>query len=207
MFGSRTGDRDNRKPKKPGFDGVRMNEQITEREVRLLGREGEQLGVMSLADAFKIVNDIIRNEDIELDLVEISSNTRPIVCKIMNYRKFLYEKGKKEKESKKNSKVVKLKELTIKPAIEKNDLDHKCRQARGFLMDGDKVKVSLRSRGREMQHLQENMEILKKFVSQLEDVSVVEQAIKQERNIASVILKSNIKDKPLKNNEEEQCQK
>jgi translation initiation factor IF-3 len=136
---------------------LKINKQITAPEVRLLGRDGEALGIMSLKDANNLVYKIAENEGIDLDLVEISAQTNPPVCKIMNYSKYLYEKNKKEKLNKKQSKSVKMKEIVIKPAIGKHDFDHKLKQAKSFLGEGDKVKIMLRMSGREIQHADENV--------------------------------------------------
>jgi translation initiation factor IF-3 len=172
---------------------LRINRQITAPEVRVLDREGEALGVMSLKEAINAVYQIINSEGIEMDLVEISPNANPPVCKIMNYSKYLYEKNKKEKLNKKQSKAVKLKEIVIKPAIDVHDFEHKCKQAKSFLEKGDKVKVMLRMSGRELQHVEKNVERLKEFVENLKDISKIEQPIKRDNRIVSAILSSNVK--------------
>lgn len=173
---------------------LKINKQITAQEIRVLGREGEALGIMSIKDANNLVYQIVNNEGIEMDLVEISPNTDPPVCKIMNYSKYLYEKNKKDKLNKKQSKATKMKEIVIKPAIGKHDFDHKLKQAKSFLEDGDKVKVMLRMSGREIQHADENVKKLELFTEGLKDViTKIEQPIKRERNIMSTILSANTK--------------
>lgn len=160
----------------------RINGRITAREVRLIDAEGNQLGICSKYDALN------QAEDLKLDLVEISPNASPPVCKIMNYGKFLYEKKKKDKINKQNSKASELKEITIRPAIEDNDLQVKLKHARKFLEDGDKVKVVLKLKGREARHSDANLEVLKKFVESLSDISKLEQGLKTERMLSMVIL-------------------
>jgi translation initiation factor IF-3 len=160
----------------------RINRQIFAREFRLIGAEGESLGVMSFHDAF------YRAEVLDLDLVEISPTAKPPVCKIMDYGKFLYEKKRKEKENKKNSKVTKMKEITMRPVIDEHDYQTKLKNARGFLEKGDKVKVMLKMRGRELQHASENVNVIKRFIDDLIDVAKVEQNLKQDRGLAMAIL-------------------
>lgn len=178
----------NRTQKSNRGDSLRINNQIQSKEVRLIGRNEEQLGVVTLEHAFGLVRDIIENENIEMDLVEVSANANPPVCKIMNYSKYCYEKDKKDKLNKKQSKSNKVKEIVIKPAIDKHDFDHKCRSAKKFLEEGDKVKIMLKMRGREIQHSQDNVEILKRFIAQLEDIAKIEQPIKQDKFLVSAIL-------------------
>jgi translation initiation factor IF-3 len=160
----------------------RINKQIFAREVRLIGSESESLGVMSFHDAF------YRAEVLDLDLVEISPHAKPPVCKIMDYSKFLYEKKRKEKENKKNSKVVKMKEITMRPVIDEHDYQTKLKNARGFLEKGDKVKIMLKMRGRELQHASENVNIIKRFIEDLIDCAKVEQNLKQDKGLAMAIL-------------------
>jgi translation initiation factor IF-3 len=169
-------------------DNARINNQINSKEVRLIGRNDEQLGIVSLEHALELVENIIENENIEMDLVEVSANANPPVCKIMNYSKYCYEKNKKEKLNKKQSKSSKVKEVVIKPAIDKHDFEHKCRNAKKFLEEGDKVKIMLKMRGREIQHSQDNVEILKRFIAALEEISKIEQPIKQDKFVVSTIL-------------------
>jgi translation initiation factor IF-3 len=154
----------------------KINERIRAIEVRLINEDGSMAGVMSRNAAQRIA------DDLELDLVELSPNASPPVCKIMDYSKFVYEKKKKEKLNKKNSKATKLKEITIRPAINEHDYQTKLKHARGFLEKGDKVKIMIKMRGRELQHTSENTEVLKKFIDGLADISKVEQEVKAERS-------------------------
>ena len=135
-----------------------INEEIREREIRVISDNGEQLGVMSAKDAQVIAN----NKN--LDLVMISPNANPPVCKIMDYGKYKYEQSRKEKESKKKQKVVNIKEVRLRPGIESNDLNTKANQAIKFLKKGDKVKVELRFRGRELGHKDIGKEVMLKFI-------------------------------------------
>ena len=135
-----------------------INEEIREREIRVISDSGEQLGVMSAKDAQVIAN----NKN--LDLVMISPNANPPVCKIMDYGKYKYEQSRKEKESKKKQKVVNIKEVRLRPGIESNDLNTKANQAIKFLKKGDKVKVELRFRGRELGHKDIGKEVMLKFI-------------------------------------------
>lgn len=151
-----------------------INEQIRDREVRLIGKDGEQLGIMTSKDALKLA------QDAELDLVKIAPTAKPPVCKIVDYGKYRYEMVRKEKEAKKKQKVTDVKEIRLSPNIDDNDLNTKANQARKFITKGDKVKVSLRFRGREMAHMGKNKEILDDFFAKLEDVAVVEKPAKME---------------------------
>ena len=159
-----------------------INEQIRDREVRLIGENGEQLGIMSAKDAYKLA------KEAELDLVKIAPTAKPPVCKIIDYGKYRYELARKEKEAKKKQKVTVIKEIRCSLTIEENDIAIKAKNARKFLLDGDKVKVTVRFKGREatLGHL--GLKILENFVSKLEDVCVVEKAAKQEgRNMTMVL--------------------
>ncbi len=159
-----------------------INEQIRDKEVRLIGSEGEQLGIMSAKEALKIA------EEAELDLVKISPNANPPVCKILDYGKYRYEQARKEKEAKKKQKIVELKEIRLSPNIDTNDLNTKVSAARKFLSKGDKVKVTLRFRGREMAHVAQTKHVLDDFAAALEDIAVVEKAPKQEGRSISMVL-------------------
>ena len=134
----------------------------------------EQLGVMSLRSARQIA------EERHLDLVEIAANAKPPVCRIMNYGKYRYEQQKREKEAKKKQKTIDVKEVRLSPNIDKNDLNTKINQARKFLSKGDKVKVTLRFRGRELAHVNSSKVILEEFAEQLSDVAVVDKQPKFE---------------------------
>ncbi|MCR4802037.1 MAG: translation initiation factor IF-3 [Lachnospiraceae bacterium] len=151
-----------------------INEQIRDKEVRLIGEDGEQVGVMSAKDAMKLA------KEAGVDLVKIAPNANPPVCKIVDYGKYRYEMARKEKEAKKKQKVTDVKEIRLSPNIEGNDLNTKANQARKFLSKGDKVKVSLRFRGREMAHVGISKQILDDFFAKLEDVAVIEKPAKME---------------------------
>ena len=159
-----------------------INEQIRDREVRLIGENGEQLGIMSAKDALKLA------KEAELDLVKVAPQAKPPVCKIIDYGKFRYEMARKEKEAKKKQKIVEIKEIRFTPNIDVNDLNTKTNAARKFLEKGNKVKVSLRFRGREMAHMQESRHILEEFAGSLEDIAVIDKPIKQEGRNLTIFL-------------------
>ena len=125
-----------------------INEQIRDREIRLIGEDGQQLGIMSSREAMKIAREA------ELDLVKIAPQAKPPVCKIIDYGKYRYELARKEKEAKKKQKTIEVKEVRLSPNIDSNDLNTKIASARKFIEKGNKVKVTLRFRGREMAHVQ-----------------------------------------------------
>jgi translation initiation factor IF-3 len=151
-----------------------INEQIRDKEIRLVGEEGEQLGIMSSKDALNLA------KEANLDLVKIAPTAKPPVCKIIDYGKYRYELARKEKEAKKKQKVTDVKEIRLSPNIDDNDLLTKANQARKFITKGDKVKVALRFRGREMAHMGSSKQILDDFFSKLEDVAIVEKPAKLE---------------------------
>lgn len=151
-----------------------INEQIRDKEIRLIGEEGEQLGIMPIKDAMNLA------KDANLDLVKIAPTAKPPVCKIIDYGKYKYELARKDKEAKKKQKVTEVKEIRLSPNIDDNDLNTKAGQARKFLTKGDKVKVALRFRGREMAHISSSKQILDSFFSKLEDIAVVEKSAKLE---------------------------
>ncbi|MPQ44960.1 translation initiation factor IF-3 [Clostridium tarantellae] len=158
------------------------NEYIKEKEIRLINSDGSQLGVISTREAQNMA------DEKELDLVMISPTANPPVCKIMDLGKFIYEQSKKEKESKKNQKVTVIKEIRCSLTIEENDILIKAKNARKFLLAGDKVKITVRFKGREAQLGEMGKKILEKFVSILEDVCVVEKGAKQEgRNMSLMV--------------------
>ena len=159
-----------------------INEQIRDKEVRLIGEDGEQLGIMSSKDALKIA------KEANLDLVKIAPGAKPPVCKVVDYGKYRYELARKEKEAKKKQKVTDVKEIRITPNIDENDLNTKANQARKFITKGDKVKVALRFRGREMAHMGASKAILDSFFSKLEDVAVVEKPAKLEGRSMIMVL-------------------
>ena len=151
-----------------------INEQIRDKEIRLIGENGEQLGIMSAREAYRLA------QDAELDLVKIAPTAKPPVCKIIDYGKYKYEMLRKEKEAKKKQKITEMKEIRLSPNIDDNDLNTKANQARKFLEKGDKVKVSLRFRGREMAHVASSKQILDDFFEKISDVAVVEKPAKME---------------------------
>ncbi|QAT41081.1 translation initiation factor IF-3 [Clostridium sp. JN-9] len=159
-----------------------MNEQIREKEVRLIDADGAQLGIVASRDALKIA------EDKELDLVMISPNAKPPVCKIMDFGKFIYEQSKKDKDARKKQKVVSLKEIRLSPKIEEHDIEIKAANAKKFLLAEDKVKVTVRFRGREADYSFIGHKILENFVSIIEDVCVVEKPAKLEGKNMIMIL-------------------
>ena len=151
-----------------------INEQIRDKEVRVLGLEGEQLGVMPTKDAMKLA------EDAGVDLIKIAPTAKPPVCRIMDYGKFRYEQARKEKEAKKKQRIIEVKEIRLSPNIDTNDLNTKVNQAKKFLSAGNKVKVAVRFRGREMTRTASGKIILEDFAKQLSDVAVVDKPPKME---------------------------
>lgn len=159
-----------------------VNEDIREKEIRVISTDGTQLGILQTSEAQKMA------DEAELDLVMISPNAQPPVCKIMNLGKFIYEQSKKEKEAKKNQKVINIKEVRVSLTIEEHDISIKAKNARKFLLDGDKVKITVRFRGREMELSHLGKKILDNFAAKLEDVSVIEKPAKKEgRNMTMVL--------------------
>lgn len=153
-----------------------INEQIRDKEVRLISQDGEQLGIVSAKEALNLA------EEKFLDLVKIAPNSKPPVCKIMDYGKYKYEQAKKEKDSRKKQKTVSVKEIRLRPAIEEHDLNTKVNSARKFLNSGDKVKVSVRFRGRELGHKDIGYQVIDKFLSLLEEVGTATTKPKFEGN-------------------------
>lgn len=151
-----------------------INEQIRDKEIRLIGENGEQLGIMSARDAMKMA------KEAELDLVKIAPAAKPPVCKIIDYGKYRYEQARKEKEAKKKQKTIEIKEVRLSPNIDVNDLNTKVGAARKFIEKGNKVKVTLRFRGREMAHMQSGRHILDDFAEQMKDVASVDKPPKIE---------------------------
>ena len=151
-----------------------VNGQIRFREVRLIGTEGEQLGVMSSQEA------LAKAEEAELDLVCIAPTAKPPVCKIIDYSKYRYDMIRREKEARKKQKIVELKEIRLSPNIDTNDLTTKVNAARKFLEKGNKVKVTLRFRGREMSHMNQSRYILDDFAKELADIAVIDKPSKVE---------------------------
>ncbi len=159
-----------------------INEQIRDREVRVIGEDGEQLGIMSSREAMRLA------EEAGVDLVKIAPTAKPPVCKLVDYGKFKYEQTRKEKEAKKKQKVIDVKEIRLSPNIDTNDLNTKVNAARKFLTKGDKVKVTLRFRGREMAHMQNSKHILIDFGESLSDIAVVEKEPKVEGRSMTMFL-------------------
>lgn len=151
-----------------------INEQIRDREVRVIGENGQQLGIMSAKEAMKLA------QEAELDLVKIAPTAKPPVCKIIDYGKYRYELTRKEKEARKKQKVVELKEVRLSPNIDANDLNTKINAARKFISKGNKVKVTLRFRGREMAHMSKTKYILDDFAEKLSDIATVDKPAKVE---------------------------
>ncbi len=159
-----------------------INEQIRDREVRVVSASGEQLGIMSSREAMKLA------QEAELDLVKIAPKAQPPVCKIIDYGKFKYEQTRKEKEAKKKQKTVEIKEVRMSPNIDTNDLNTKIHNAKKFLEKGNKVKVTLRFRGREMAHVQQSRHILDDFAETLKDIASIEKVPKLEGRNMSMVL-------------------
>jgi len=147
---------------------TQINEQIRDKEIRVIGEDGEQLGIMSARDALKLA------EEKDLDLVKISPNANPPVCKIMNYGKYKFEQAKKEKEAKKNQKVTTLKEVRLSATIDTHDIEVKAKNATKFLQSGDKVKVTIRFKGRQMSHKEIGDAVMDSFFDLLKEVGVIE---------------------------------
>ncbi len=159
-----------------------INEQIRDREVRLIGENGEQLGIMSARDAMKLAREA------ELDLVKVAPMAKPPVCKIIDYGKYRYELARKEKEARKKQKTIEVKEVRLSPNIDANDLNTKMNNARKFISKGNKVKISLRFRGREMAHMQASRHILEDIAADLADIAVIDKPIKQEGRSLTMFL-------------------
>ena len=151
-----------------------INEQIRDKEVRLIGENGEQLGIMSAKEAYKLA------KDAELDLVKIAPTAKPPVCKIIDYGKYKNEMARKEKDARKKQKTIEVKEVRLSPNIDTNDLKTKMGAARKFLEKGDKVKVTLRFRGREMAHMSKSKYILDDFAEELSDIATIDKPSKVE---------------------------
>ena len=151
-----------------------INEQIRDKEVRVIGASGEQLGIMPARDAMRLA------QEAELDLVKIAPTAKPPVCKIIDYGKYRYELARKEKEAKRKQKIIEIKEVRLSPNIDTNDLNTKVNATRKFISKGDKVKVTLRFRGREMSHMANSRHILDDFAEKLADIATVDRPAKVE---------------------------
>lgn len=159
-----------------------INEQIRDKEVRVIGADGEQLGIMSSKEAQALA------DEAGLDLVKIAPTAKPPVCRIVDYGKFKYEQMRKEKEAKKKQHVVEVKEIRLSPNIDTNDLNTKINAAKKFLTKGDRVKITLRFRGREMAHMASSKHILDDFAASLEDICTIEKAPKVEGRSMTMFL-------------------
>ena len=159
-----------------------INGQIRDKEIRVIGENGDQLGIMSPRESMKLA------QEADLDLVKIAPKAQPPVCKIIDYGKYRYELARKEKEAKKKQKTVEVKEVRLSPNIETNDLNTKVNNEKKFISKGNKVKVTLRFRGREMAHMQQSKHILDDFAELLADVAVVEKPAKLEGRSMSMVL-------------------
>lgn len=157
-----------------GIKEMQINEEITDKEVRLISNDGEQLGIVSAAQAQKLA--VEKN----LDLVKIAPQAKPPVCKIMDYGKYRFEQSKREKEAKKNQRVIEIKEIRLSPNIDVHDFDTKVGHARKFLSAGNKTKVSIRFRGREMTHTDLGLTIMAQFAEKCADIASVEKPAKLE---------------------------
>ena len=161
---------------------IQMNGDIRDREIRVIGSDGEMIGIMSPREAMRLA------EEESLDLVKISPNAVPPVCKIMDYGKFKFEQANKEKENKRNQKVVELKEVQLSMTIDVGDLNVKAKQATKFLEQGNKVKVSIRLRGRQMAHANLGKDVIMNFYERLKEICVIEKPINMEgRNIILIL--------------------
>ena len=159
-----------------------INRQIRAKEVQLIGENGEKLGVISLEEALE------KAEEKNLDLVLVAPNANPVVCKIMNYGKYKFEQAKKEKEAKKKQRVLEVKEIRVTPNIEEHDFGFKLKNAQKFLADGNKVRITVRFRGREINNSKAGEIVLNKFIENLEEVATVEKKPKLEGRNMFVIL-------------------
>ena len=161
---------------------TQINEEIRDREVRVISADGEQLGIMSAEEALKIA------AEKDMDLVKIAPGSNPPVCRIMDYGKFRFEQTKKEKEAKKNQRIVEVKEIRMSPGIDVNDFNTKLKNAQKFIADGDRVKVSVRFRGREMAHTEIGEQLLKDFAAKCAEVATMDKNPKLEGRNMSMLL-------------------
>ena len=163
-------------------DGVRRNDQIRAKELRVIGADSEQLGILQKADALQ------KAKELGLDLVEVSPNAEPPVCRIMDYGKFKYEQQKKKQEAKKNQTVVQIKEIKVRPKTDDHDYETKVRHIRRFLEQGDRCKVTVFFRGREIMHKDRGEDILKRIIEDTKDISKVEQEARAEGRVLQMLL-------------------
>lgn len=161
---------------------IQVNHDIRDREVRVIAPDGKQLGVMSTKDALRYA------QEAQLDLVKIAPDAKPPVCKIMDFGKYKYEQSKRDKEARKKQKIINIKEIRMNPTIDEHDFQVRLKNAIKFLQDGDKVKVSIKFRGRQMTHTKLGEEVLNKFVEGVKDYGFTEKEPKMEgRNMVVVI--------------------
>lgn len=167
-----------------------MNHEIKAREVRLIGADGKQLGVMPLREALRYA------QETNLDLVKIASNAKPPVCKVMDFGKYKYEQSKREKEARKNQKVINVKEIRMNPTIDEHDFQVRLKNTLKFLQEGNKVKVSIRFRGRQMAHTKLGEEVLNKMAENIKEYGIVERMPKMEgRSMIMILSPRHITDK------------
>ncbi|MBR6466572.1 MAG: translation initiation factor IF-3 [Desulfovibrio sp.] len=166
-------------------DGVRRNDMIRAREVRVIGAEGEQLGILQRSEAIAMA------QEVGCDLVEVSSNSEPPVCRIMDYGKFKYEQQKKKQDAKKRQAVVQVKEIKVRPKTDEHDYETKVKHIRRFLEDGDRCKVTVFFRGREIVHKDRGLDILERIVKDLEEVAKVDQEPRAEGRTLQILLVHN----------------
>jgi translation initiation factor IF-3 len=160
----------------------RINEEIKAKEVRVISADGEQLGIMPIKEA------LAKAEELNVDLVEIAPNADPPVCKLIDYGKFLYQLEKKAKEAKKKQKIVEVKEFKIRPWIDQHDFSYRLDQMKNFLQEGNKVKITVKFKGRELMHTDMGFELTNKVVNELKDFCEVEKPAKMEgKNIVVVL--------------------
>ena len=169
-------------PAPPTRDGPRVNDEIRAPQVRLIDQDGEMQGVMSARDAW------LRAQAVGLDLLEISPNASPPVVKILDFGKYKYEQQKKKNEAKKKQKVIEIKEIKVRPNIDENDYQVKMRAMRSFIEEGDKVKVTLRFRGREMAHQEIGVRVLERIKTEMDPLSKVEQMPRMENRQMVMVL-------------------
>ena len=163
-------------------DGVRRNDMIRAREVRVIGAEGEQLGILQRSEAIAMA------QEVGCDFVEVSSNSEPPVCRIMDYGKFKYEQQKKKQDAKKRQAVVQVKEIKVRPKTDEHDYETKVKHIRRFLEDGDRCKVTVFFRGREIVHKDRGLDILERIVKELEEVAKVDQEPRAEGRTLQMLL-------------------
>jgi translation initiation factor IF-3 len=159
-----------------------INEQIKDKEIRVIDSNGEQIGIMPIKKALKLA------QEKQLDLVKVAPQAKPPVCRIMDYGKYKYEQSKKEKEARKKQKIINIKEIRMSPKIEEHDFQVRVRNAQRFINDGDKVKVTIRFRGREIAHTDLGQEVLEKMAEELRDIAIVEKKPKVEGKNMVMIL-------------------